>query len=278
MRLSALTAGRSQACSSRVLALPALLWARLRLLHSICICIYCPCASSCEVHSQPGCAPHGLTGYSCLQRLWTQTLTTAVTALAWRADGKQLVAGCADGSLHTMDTELGEVALVNPLSKSRITGEPASGPASGPACLHVGTWGQLWASVDVSLLGPECQVPTSRVTCRWQSSWQDQAPKLRLTVSAWMMLETCCTLCRAALGGGGGGNGSFPPAPPAVPPAAPTRVPSISTALCRYRRGLELLPHPYIHKACSHPSLSNCQCNAFTCGFQGSPKTSPTHD
>lgn len=61
-----------------------------------------------------------------LQRLWSQTLTPAVTALAWRPDGNQVVAGCADGNLHTIDTELGEVTAVTQMSKARITGDRLS--------------------------------------------------------------------------------------------------------------------------------------------------------
>ena len=72
-----------------------------------------------------------------MQRLWSQTVTPAVTALAWRPDGKQLVAGCADGHLHTMDTELGDVTSITHMSKARIVGARSgeSVPASSSLCV-----------------------------------------------------------------------------------------------------------------------------------------------
>ena len=74
-----------------------------------------------------------------MQRLWSQTLTPAVTALAWRPDGKQLVAGCADGHLHTMDTELGDVTSITQMSKARIVGARSGElvPASSSSCVNM---------------------------------------------------------------------------------------------------------------------------------------------
>ena len=73
-------------------------------------------------------------------KLWTSNPDAPVTSLGWRADGKVLVSGHADGSVHLHDVEDGEVLHVSRPHAAAVTSlhwqEAPAADAWRSACAH----------------------------------------------------------------------------------------------------------------------------------------------
>ena len=57
-----------------------------------------------------------------LMRLWTATPPSAVSAMCWSPDGRQLVLGCVTGAVSFLDVEAGDIKRHLQICKVAITG------------------------------------------------------------------------------------------------------------------------------------------------------------